>query len=625
MGRVHRSKRTQLSFAVAMAGVACHNADIVTRVVTMHVPPGCPSGGQVLDGSGYVTLEGLGDFEPTLSPSGHLLKNVGDTLSEIDPASQALEINATEGAGKWLGVAAVPAQGSLDVLLLPFLSSCPLPAPMGVLGPSVPVGIGGSIAFAGADRVMAVGGVAQAQGGAASETFVAHLDTDVIALADPQLLTPRTQASVTPFGTGALVAGGTDPRHGTVLDNAEVYAANPGGFQQQPPILLSEPRSAHGAAVLVTGETLLVGGLGGADGKTLLASMEVIDPVTSTVRAENVAALAVPRQSPTVLRLASGEILVAGGFDAAGNAIATLEWFSPDASMATKRAIDLATGSARTFAALGAGGALAVVAPPPMATADFQSVWVIDADGSLEAAQPIVGPLSAPVFFGGAGDAPALWTGDRWLRWQPWVGAFAALGSLDTAPPHVGVATTSADRGLALWLDSLTSALTGLRFDSRGPFSPLAAPLLVTDANDVAPDRLVGSSGVTFDPATGLVLVGNPNRTVAPGAFVTDRTYADVALDVDAPTGEPAVVALRDELGVELDVGGSTCPVALAAGVASSLHVERHGSTVTWRTSSGASGTCTAGVSLNARLSLGLRVAPNAARSVARNLRVVRL
>src|SRR5580658_3877547 len=139
MGRVHRSKRTQLSFAVAMAGVACHNADIVTRVVTMHVPPGCPSGGQALDGSGYVTLEGLGDFEPTLSPSGHLLKNVGDTLSEIDPASQALEINATEGAGKWLGVAAVPAQGSLDVLLLPFLSSCPLPAPVGVLGPSVPV------------------------------------------------------------------------------------------------------------------------------------------------------------------------------------------------------------------------------------------------------------------------------------------------------------------------------------------------------------------------------------------------------------------------------------------------------------------------------------------------------
>ena len=101
-------------------------------------------------------------------------------------------------------------------------------------------------------------------------------------------------ATVTTFGNGALVAGGIDAQGAGVLDEAEVYDPSLGGFDQQHPITLSTQRASAGAAVLVTGETLLVGGVG-ADGTTALDSMEIVDPTTRTVHVEGVARLAVPR------------------------------------------------------------------------------------------------------------------------------------------------------------------------------------------------------------------------------------------------------------------------------------------------------------------------------------------
>jgi hypothetical protein len=208
-----------------------------------------------------------------------------------------------------------------------------------------------------------------------------------------------------------------------------------------------------------------------------------------------------------------------------------------------------------------------------------------------------------------------LWTGDRWLRWQPWAASFGALSVLDGSE-NIADATCSPDGGLAMWLDGET--IRALRFDVRGTYSGLQQPLLVSDATDVAPDRLPAPGVVDFDPALGLVL--------GPGAsaFVTDRSYADVALDVDAPTGEPALVVLRDELGSEVEVGGPACTGALSPGAPSSLHVVRRAATVTWSTGS-ASGTCLANPRQDARLSLGLRAPEGVNRSVARNLRVTRL
>ena len=74
--------------------------------------------------------------------------------------------------------------------------------------------------------------------------------------------------------------------------------------------------------------------------------------------------LAFARSAPTVLRLASGEILVAGGVDSSGVPATKLEWFSSDLSRAiTSRTEDLVAGPARTYAALEGGGVLAVDRP----------------------------------------------------------------------------------------------------------------------------------------------------------------------------------------------------------------------------------------------------------------------
>ncbi len=392
--------------------------------------------------------------------------------------------------------------------------------------------------------------------------------------------------------------------------------------------------------VLATGETLLVGGAGG-DG-TLLDTMEIVDPVTRKARPA-AARLAVARRSPTVLRLASGEIFVAGGLDSNGVSVAMLEWFSPDASQTSRRSQTLVeSAAARSFVALQGGGVLAVIAPPQGAPATapttFQNTWVIDPDGGLEAATPVGGTLTQPVLFGGAGGAPVLWTGSaapgstmpgRWLRWQPWTGAFGALDVLDDPSGRVLGPAASPDPGTGLWLD-VTDAnapkLAALRFDVRGPYSALSGPLLVADPSDVAPDRLATDGMVSFDPNQGLVLLPGASAGEKGGsAFVTDRTYADVRIELDAPTGQPALVVLRDGLGHEMEVGSAACFGAVVAGAASSLTVERKGANLTWSLTGGASGSCALGFGAGARIAVGVRASPDLTRSVARNLRVTRL
>ena len=137
---------------------------------------------------------------------------------------------------------------------------------------------------------------------------------------------------------------------------------------------------------------------------------------------------------------------------------------------------------------------------------------------------------------------------------SPTPAAFGALGELDAAAAHPSAATASPGPGLAMWLDDATApALSALRFDTRSAYSALEGPLLVGSASD---DRARSAwphpASTSFDASTGLEL--------GPGAsaFVTDRTYTAASVDVDAPTGEPALVVLRDELGARAR-GGRRC------------------------------------------------------------------
>jgi hypothetical protein len=578
----------------AATAAACHkDAVVTTRAVTVFVPAGCPA-----DGGAYATYSEEGDFDPAPTVSGHPAGAAGTTLAELDGRARALVVDATEGSGTWAGLGSVPPAGDVQLLLLPSRSSCGL---TGLVGPKT----GATLASIGPQRVMLAGG-----GG---PTFVATLDTGVVTQVSLEPLHTRTRATVTAFGDGALLAGGTTPDH-NVEESAEVYSNALGGFDQQP-ILLDGPRSNHGAVTLASGQTLLVGGVG-SDGVTVLGSLEIVDPVTPKFHGQGLATLQTPRKDPTVLRLASGEVLIAGGTDAAGNPAQTVEWTEPDGTPSRRhtRPQTLSASAASAFIALPAGGALAVVAPPTGAPPGFSSVWVIPADGPVQAATPVPGSLTRPVLFGGAGGTPILWTGDRWLQWLPYDGAFGPFTVIGAAPTLD--ATCSPDGGLAMWLDPAQQQLTLLRFDVRNAYAPIGPALLTDDLYDTAPDRLASAGGIAFDAARGLTL--GAGATV----FVTDRTYADVAVDVDAPTGAPPSVVLRDELGGELEVGGLACPGAAAAG-APSLHVERHGASVAWSVAGGASGTCS-GLVPGARLSVGVRGVGSGG-SVARNLRVARL
>jgi hypothetical protein len=616
-------------------GAACHrDPTVVTRTVTLHVPDACAA-----DGGAYATFYQLGDFEPPTPQAGHLLGAVGASLPEIDPRAKTLVVQASEAVEAsvsrttWTGVADVPGAGDVDVLLLPQFAWCALNAP------AQGQRLGATMAAIAPRRVMIAGGVEISDAGTTPHTFLANLDTGSIEAVSPDLLTPRSHASVTAFGAGALVAGGVDPfQLGTVLQTAEVYDPNPGGFDQQNALMLGAPRSEHGAVVLATGETLLVGGVGG-DGTTPLKTMEVIDPATRIVRSEGVALLTVARRNPTVLVLASGEVLVAGGFDASGAPVSTLEWFTSDVSRELEMQSLASVGSAQAFTALQGGGALAVIAPPANAPVDFQSVWEISANRQPQAAALITGALSTPVLFGGAQGAPVLWTGDRWLRWQPWERSFGALDVLDAASTPMGDLRCSPDPGLAAWLDPTGNFLDLLRFDTSNANSTLPPQLLVTapcamspelpsdplatGTCDLAPDRLSVTGVVAFDAQS---TEGQLELGPGDSAFVTDRTYEDVAIDVIMPTDAPAAVVLADANNRAVVVGDATTNCAADPGTGpSTLHVERHGQTVTWSASNGASGTCTGTFDATARLSIGLRGRVGATLSAAQDLRVTRL
>jgi hypothetical protein len=280
-----------------------------------------------------------------------------------------------------------------------------------------------------------------------------------------------------------------------------------------------------------------------------------------------------------------------------------------------------------------------VVRPSEGAT-DFKSVWVISADGSLEAGAPVEFPLASaaaetgfvPVvrLFAGAEGAPVLWNGQRWLRWQPWFGAFQPIGD---APPRgpSSMAIASGDNGLALWLDdradnpdasnklvALENQLyvRGYRFATRSRFGSVRNPLLADGTLGLAPDRLAGTPGSSIRFIAGRGLELGPGAS----AFVTDVTYANVTVDLDGP--DAASIVLRQEDGRELEVGGATC--ALAQTSKTSVRVERRGKSVIVSLDGAQARLCPTELDASARIAIGVRGTGGTGATFARNLRIAR-
>ena len=594
---------------------------VIDRPVRLNTLAACP----VSSDRGYGVLYAYGDFEASTETPHVESLFLRESLTELEglpSATRAIVADVSQpGAGSgFLGAGRVPEAGPVDVLLLPRGMACPI---------STPLERRTSAAIAAIDptHVLVAGGTTAL--GQVPRTYMADLATGLLTALPFGLGARRVAPTITAFeatrvglASGALVAGGADPDSLAPLRTVEVYAPNVDGsvgdFVREK-IELNDARADHGAVVLSSGPsaggTLLVGGRGPTG---LLRSMEVIDPARRAFPG-GFASLEVPRLRPTVLRLASGEILVAGGEDEAGKPLPTLEWFSADATRSTKRRRDLVASKRRAFVALATGGALAVIAPDtPDAT--FKSVWVISADGALEPGIPVQ-DLEFVRLFPASDGAPLLFTGRRWLRWQPWFGAFQQL--LDAPEPVPGAggpangSLAAPDPGLALWLEDRTdgSFLRAFRHGVRGPFAPVPRPLLVKDETFLAPDRLPSRDAYRFELERGLLL--------GPGAsaFLPDVTFAKVRIELRVTAATPLVV-LRDEAGAELEVGGPFC--ALAGTAKESLVVTRDGPRVSYAADGGETRDCPRGVDAIARISVGLRGSSGVDSSGARNLFVRR-
>ena len=610
--------------AVALATSCKPSARFEDRPLVVYAPKSCP----VAQSEAYSVIYGNGDFEGSEAAVASLyLRDVGREMSELPAETRSVIVDVSHPAKSvdWRGTAEVRSSGAINVLVWPGGETCRLTRSVEPRT-EVTLGVFGR-------HLMVAGGRVDGQ---VPHVFVGDLTTGIVSDLEFGLATARSLPTITAFRetpdqdpAPALVAGGADP-DSRALSTAEIYVPKVGaegdiGDFDRVKMDIGDARKKHGAVVLGSGETLLVGGIGQFE--VPLATMEIVDPKTRRYRTSGVATLLVPRSNPTVLRLASGEIMVAGGFDRSNLPVPTIEWFSADASHATKRPVDLVTGQERAFVPLEAGGALAVVRPATGVT-DFSTVYVISADGTIEAAVPIDPMVLDSVrLFPGTDGAPVLWTGQRWLRWQPWFGAFQPIPDAPTRGPR-GTAIASGDPGLALWLDDraddphedvlLVSQLyvRGYRFGTRSRFGTVRNPLLVDSPFGLAPDRVVGTPGSSIRFVDGRGLELGPGAS----AFVTDVTFARVNVVIDG--GDTPYVVLRQENGREVEVGGATC--AFTQNAARSLEVTRAGKRVVVRVDGGEPRDCPTDLDENARVSVGVRGAGGTGVSVAKNLRITR-
>jgi hypothetical protein len=543
-----------------------------------------------------------GDFEPSAETPAQdktLLRNKVE-LDGLPTDARMLiaDVSTLDDPRTYRGMAPVTGPGDVHLLLWPeVLESRPSCALSGDLGVRAEGGLG----LVGEATVLFTGGRSP-DGSNVPRSYAADLTRGRASQLPIGLASRRLRPSVTRFGSGGLVAGGADPESLTPLGTAEIFSE--GDFLQSR-IELGVDRAEHGAVVLASGETLLVGGRGrnGA-----LRSMEAVDPQTKRVRS-SVGILDYPRRNPVVVRLTSGQILVSGGVDDKGDPVPDIEVFERDGTRQPgRRPIRFLASRTRSIVPMSGGGALVVLdADDP----DRVNVWRISADGVADPVGKVPVPKGESfTLFRGNDDQAILYAGNIWYRFDPWASgnAFVALA----APPRGGPTPGSApldtpDLGLVAWVDD-QAKLRALRFSTRSPFERVPRPLLTGGREGFAPDRAPPPGGFALDPGRGLVLAEGDTATL------TGYTFTDFTLTFQ---GAPTVV-IRGADGAEVQIGAAEC--LFAFGETSTL--TRRGNDV--RVESGAGRTqCALPFDANARVSVAFR-GNGGARSAVRNAVIVR-
>ncbi len=568
--------------------------------MTVYSPVACAAQ-RTLDGKAVTaTYTATGDFPRPPSESVPLSNAAGGIpLADLPAATRSMFIEVA-GSGRWEGISLVESKGAVDVLALPFQRECGLAG--GVSPPLIGSDPGETLGLIDARHALVVGGFR------ASLPSVVDLGTGAVAQVSPGLRTPRTSASVTSFGPGALVAGGFSTETRMPVGLAEVYApasgGGVGGFDSVVPLVF--PRARHGAVELADGGTLLVGGT--TDGTHASASLEYVGlgehgalPTSTALKTH----LATPRLAPTVFLLPTGKIFVGGGLDDAHEPIASVEWLDADLDHLKNTPSTLSpplcwVSRVMAFAPLEGGAVLAVLGAPegPTPPPGCSNVQVLRLDGAAEEAPALSPPPPAPaLLFPGAESSPLLVAGGTARLYNPWAGVFF--------PPLVGGPGTStptsvalgADPGLALWIGE-DALVHGLRFATRNAYSTDTETLLTsgTGTAEFAPDHLGSDGDAQFDGALEL-------RNGA-SAFLTDATFADFSLSFTA-TGSLSLV-LRD------DATGRPPPIppdgaCLFIHGPTHVEVERRGSVVSIGTTGQTPRPCMVDLTATERVSIGFQ------------------
>jgi hypothetical protein len=353
---------------------------VTTVSITAHELLACaiPDRGPTDPSPFRLTLTALGQFPASGSDVQRDLglHATGRALS-FNPATIGVDAVANDSAGAteggFIGHSERRHDDRIDVSLWPEQTACEV---VSADGGYPGTGAGQALGFSAKSGLSLVAGE-NAGDQRAGSSLVFATDTGEASIVPRErgtLRVSRAFATVTEFGDGLLVAGGTNPATNAAPEDAagtaEVFDPATAGFE--PTLVELWSRRTHHAAVTLatTGETLLVGGLApdaaGSGPGQLIRQFEAVSPSTRTSSISGLLALDLGRVDPTALVLTNGRILVGGGYAAGGDAnaprgapIGQIEGFSADATSRVFRA-ELPPRENRTFAALPGGGALSV-------------------------------------------------------------------------------------------------------------------------------------------------------------------------------------------------------------------------------------------------------------------------
>jgi hypothetical protein len=395
------------------------------------------------DESAKIQLDALGDFEPSIRTSESVVDDAKGVDLPFPLDTRGVEALAELGQNRWTGVGL--AEGSdIRISLWPVEAGCALWKPSATENGFPLDAVGTSLGYSPDQRMLLVYGSSYQLGD--PRALVIDVDTGVAEPIAPSE-TPIEFSTITAFGKDKLlIAGGSDPRGDTVPgDTALVFDTKTRTFEAEK-IGLKRVRSRHGAVVLATGETLLVGGLD-ANQKASVALETVSPTVPKTLAAsdKDLFTLAVPRVSPFVLKLSDDTIFVAGGRaslapDAAP--VTTLEYLSPDAKQSLRLIDKTSLGSIRlgrlhAFTQLPGGAVLAVGLCLAKGGNECENdpehrnrsyAW-IRPDGEIHVFQTLLPPKTTSMHLvPGSDGAPWLFAKtlveDAWRRFDLWSGTF---------------------------------------------------------------------------------------------------------------------------------------------------------------------------------------------------------